>query len=123
MGQIQSGKIVGGHGDDGSSGSRDHADTATVVGERTAEKIKLPAMYSVVLLNDDFTPMDFVVQVLKKFFRKTDPEANEIMLRVHHEGRGVAGTYTYEVAEMKVDQVNVYSKRHRHPLKTVLEEC
>jgi ATP-dependent Clp protease adaptor protein ClpS len=90
--------------------------------EKTAEKLEVPAMYKVVLLNDDFTPMDFVVLVLKKFFKKNDPEANQIMLKVHQEGKGVAGTYSYEVAEMKVDQVNVYSRRHRHPLKTVLEE-
>jgi ATP-dependent Clp protease adaptor protein ClpS len=88
----------------------------------TQEKVKIPTMYKVVLLNDDFTPMDFVVHVLKKFFKKTDPEANEIMLKIHSEGKGIAGVYTYEIAEMKVDQVNNYSRRNRHPLKTVLEE-
>ena len=90
--------------------------------EKTSEKIKHPSMYRVILLNDDFTPMDFVVHVLKKFFKKTDPEANEIMLKVHNQGKGIAGVYPYEIAEMKVEQVNLYSKRHRHPLKTVLEE-
>jgi ATP-dependent Clp protease adaptor protein ClpS len=92
------------------------------ISEKTSEKIKHPSMYRVLLLNDDFTPMDFVVHVLKKFFKKTDPEANEIMLKVHTAGKGVAGVYTFEIAEMKVEQVNIYSKRHRHPLKTVSEE-
>lgn len=95
---------------------------STDVREQVREKVKLPSMYRVILLNDDFTPMDFVVHVLKKFFMKTDLEANDVMLKVHNEGRGIAGTYTYEIAEMKVDQVNAYSKRSRHPLKTVLEE-
>ncbi len=97
--------------------------TSHGVSTTTRQKVKTPSMHKVVLLNDDFSPMDFVVHVLKKFFRKTDPEANEIMLKVHSEGRGVAGIYSYEVAEMKVDQVNSYSKRNRHPLKTVLEEA
>ena len=90
--------------------------------EKTSQKAKRPTMYRVILLNDDFTPMDFVVHVLRKFFRKSDPEANEIMLKVHNDGKGIAGVYPYEIAEMKVEQVNAYSKRHRHPLKTVLEE-
>ncbi len=106
----------------GQGDSKSAGETGTIIREKPAEKLKLPTLYRVILLNDDFTPMDFVVHVLKKFFRKTDSEANEIMLKVHQEGKGIAGVYSYEVAEMKMDQVNVYSKRHRHPLKTVLEE-
>ncbi len=89
---------------------------------KTREKVKRPSMFKVLLLNDDFTPMDFVVHILKKFFQKNDPDANQIMLKVHQEGKGIAGIYSYEIAEMKVDQVNAYAKRHKHPLKAVLEE-
>lgn len=86
-------------------------------------KVKKPSMYKVVLLNDDFTPMDFVVHVLKKFFKKSDSEASRIMLQVHHQGSGVAGVFSHEIAESKVYLVNDYARHHEHPLKSVMEEA
>ena len=71
---------------------------------------------------DDFTPMDFVILVLKKFFMKTDPEASKVMLQVHTEGAGLAGVYTFEVAETKVYSVNEFSRRQKHPLKCTMEK-
>lgn len=85
-------------------------------------KTKTPSFYKVVLLNDDFTPMDFVVHVLQKFFQKTAEDAHQIMLQVHHQGAGVAGVFTYEIAETKVFLVNSYAKQNKHPLKAVLEK-
>lgn len=85
-------------------------------------KTKTPALYKVLLLNDDFTPMDFVILVLKKFFMKSESEATRIMLQVHNDGAGLAGIYTYEVAETKVYAVNEFSRRHRHPLKCIMEK-
>ena len=85
-------------------------------------KTRRPPLYRVVLLNDDFTPMDFVIQVLKKFFAKSDPEAHRVMLEVHERGAGLAGIYTYEVAETKVYSVNEFSRRHEHPLKCIMEK-
>jgi ATP-dependent Clp protease adaptor protein ClpS len=79
-------------------------------------------MYKVILLNDDYTPMDFVVLVLKRFFGKTEEEASKIMLDVHKKGSGIAGVYTLEVAEMKVMQANQFSQMNEHPLKSTLEE-
>ena len=81
-----------------------------------------PPLYKVVLLNDDFTPMDFVILILKKFFLKTDGEATRIMMAVHQEGAGLAGIYTFEVAETKVYTVNEFSRRHKHPLKCIMEK-
>lgn len=81
-----------------------------------------PKMYKVILLNDDYTPMDFVVLILKRFFGKSDQEAEKIMLDVHKKGAGVAGVFTLEVAEMKVMQANQYSKMNQHPLKCTFEE-
>ncbi len=95
-------------------------DTQSGVGVK--EKLTYPSMYKVLLLNDDFTPMDFVVFVLKKFFNKTEEEAHDIMLKVHSEGVGIAGIYPFEIAEMKSAQVNTYAKEHEHPLKSVIEK-
>ena len=81
-----------------------------------------PSMYKVILLNDDYTPMDFVVHVLTKFFRKSDIEASEIMLQVHNKGFGVAGVYTLEVAETKITHVNSYSQKSQFPLKCIMEK-
>lgn len=85
-------------------------------------KTAKPPLYKVVLLNDDFTPMDFVILILKKFFTKTEAEAGRIMLQVHQEGAGLAGIYTFEVAETKVYAVNEFSRRHKHPLKCTMEK-
>lgn len=81
-----------------------------------------PKMYKVILLNDDYTPMDFVILILKRFFGKSDQEAEKIMLDVHKKGAGVAGVYTLEVAEMKVMQSNQFAKMSQHPLKCTFEE-
>lgn len=81
-----------------------------------------PPMYQVILLNDDFTPMDFVVHVLEKFFSKDRQEATEIMLHVHRRGVGVCGVYTYEVAETKVGLVMDYARKHEHPLQCTMEK-
>lgn len=81
-----------------------------------------PTMYKVLLHNDDYTPMDFVVFVLKKFFNKSDIEAYQIMMDVHEKGLGLAGVYSFEIAETKVTQVNQFSKQNEYPLKTSLEE-
>jgi len=80
-------------------------------------------MYQVLLLNDDFTPMEFVVIVLQKFFSMNREKATDVMLRVHREGRGVCGVFTKEVAETKVEQVNGFSRMHQHPLQCVMEEA
>lgn len=83
-------------------------------------KVTRPPLYQVVLLNDDYTPMDFVILVLKSFFRKDETEAQKLMMQVHTQGAAVAGVYTFEVAETKVFQVNEFSRRHRHPLKCTM---
>ena len=89
---------------------------------RTRLKPKKPAMFRVLLLNDDFTPMDFVVHVLEKFFAKNRQEATEIMLHVHRRGVGVCGVYTYEVAETKVNLVMDYARKNEHPLQCTMEK-
>jgi ATP-dependent Clp protease adaptor protein ClpS len=94
----------------------------TVV-EKQASRVKPPPMYQVVLLNDDFTPMEFVVGVLQKFFGKGREQATQIMLKVHHEGRGVCGVYPRDLAASKVEQVSSYSRQHQHPLQCVMEEA
>lgn len=84
-------------------------------------KTKRPSLYRVLLLNDDYTPMEFVIHVLERYFHKTRDEATSIMLRVHHEGAGVGGVYTYEVAETKVMQVMEFARQSQHPLQCVME--
>lgn len=76
-----------------------------------------------VLLNDDYTPMDFVVEVLMRFFAMPQDRATQIMLHVHTKGKGVCGVYSYQIAETKVVQVNDYSRRHEHPLQCTMEEA
>ena len=85
--------------------------------------VETPRMYTVILLNDDYTPMDFVITVLRRFFNKNEEEANKIMLDVHEKGSGVAGVFTLEVAEMKVMQVNQFAQGNQHPLKCTLKEA
>ncbi|VEJ45049.1 ATP-dependent Clp protease adapter ClpS [Bartonella vinsonii] len=84
-------------------------------------KLQKPKLYRVLLLNDDYTPMDFVVFVLKNFFKKSFEEATRIMLHVHQNGVGECGTYSYEVAEMKVVQVRECARQNEHPLQCVME--
>lgn len=103
-------------GDDGGSGN------GTAVITRTKPKVKRPNLYRVLLLNDDYTPMEFVVLVLERFFRKTRDEATQIMLHVHQNGVGECGVYTYEVAETKVTQVMDFARQNQHPLQCVMEK-
>jgi ATP-dependent Clp protease adaptor protein ClpS len=86
-------------------------------------KLKPPPMYKVLLLNDDYTTMDFVVQVLQTFFEMNLDKATQIMLNVHHQGIGVCGVYTYDIAETKTQQVNEYSRSNGHPLLCTMEEA
>ena len=88
----------------------------------TLDRVSIPKLYKVLLLNDDYTPMDFVVLILKRFFGKTDEAATQIMLDVHKKGSGTAGVFTLETAEMKVMQVNQFARMNQHPLKATLEE-
>lgn len=89
---------------------------------KTRPKTQKPAMYKVLLLNDDYTPMEFVVQVLECIFGKNQIEAMQIMLHVHQKGVGVCGVYTYEVAETKVMQVMDAARRNQHPLQCIMEK-
>ena len=89
---------------------------------QTRPKTKKPSMYKVVLLNDDYTPMEFVVHILERFFNKTRQEATDVMLHVHRRGVGVCGVFTFEVAETKVAQVTAYARQHQHPLLCTMEE-
>ena len=89
---------------------------------RTKPKTKKPSMYKVLMLNDDYTPMEFVVYVLERFFRKSGDEATRIMLHVHQRGVGVCGVYSYEVAETKVTQVMDFARQNQHPLQCTLEK-
>ena len=90
--------------------------------EAKKAKVKLPPMYKVLLLNDDYTPMEFVVLVLQKFFGMSRERATQVMLKVHREGMGVCGVYPRDVALTKVQQVAGYSRKHQHPLQCVMEE-
>jgi len=99
----------------------ERSESGTVV-EKKASRTKPPPMYQVILLNDDFTPMEFVVGVLQKFFGKGREQATQIMLKVHREGIGVCGVYPKDVAATKVEQVKSYAKQHQHPLQCVMEE-
>ena len=110
--RMQSGEERG-----GSSGSR-----GTSVITRVQPKVKKPSLYRVLLLNDDYTPMEFVIHILERFFQKDREAATRIMLQVHNHGVGECGTYTYEVAETKVMQVMDFAREHQHPLQCVMEK-
>ena len=88
----------------------------------TKPKLQKPSLYRVLLLNDDYTPMEFVVYVLEQIFNKSREDATRIMLHVHHKGVGICGVYTYEVAETKVTQVMDFSRQHGHPLQCTMEK-
>ena len=90
--------------------------------EAKKAKVKLPPMYKVLLLNDDYTPMEFVVLVLQKFFGMSRERATQVMLKVHREGMGVCGVYPRDMATTKVQQVTAYAHKHQHPLQCVMEE-
>jgi len=90
--------------------------------EAKKSKLKPPPMFKVMLLNDDFTPMEFVVAVLQTFFSKNLEQATQIMLKVHREGMGVCGVYSHDVAVTKVEQVVAFARQYQHPLQCVMEE-
>lgn len=89
---------------------------------KTRTRTQKPAMYKVLMLNDDYTPMEFVIQVLEQFFSKNQDEATQIMLHVHQKGVGVCGVFTYEVAETKVNQTMDMARQHQHPLQCTIEK-
>jgi len=89
--------------------------------EQTRPKVAQPSLYKVVLLNDDYTPMEFVIDILAHFFNHDEDQATQIMLAVHTQGKGVCGTYTKDVAETKAMQVNQFSRQHKHPLLCEVE--
>jgi ATP-dependent Clp protease adaptor protein ClpS len=97
-------------------------DRQTGVATRTRAKTKKPSLYRVVMLNDDFTPMEFVIEVLMRIFNKSPEEATQIMLHVHQNGVGVCGVFTFEVAETKVAQVMDLARRAQHPLQCTMEK-
>jgi len=96
--------------------------STTGVATKTRPKTKRPSLYKVLLLNDDYTPMEFVVHILERFFNKARDEAVQIMLHVHRHGVGICGVFTFEVAETKVAQVIEFSRRHQHPLQCTMEK-
>ena len=96
--------------------------TSTGIIVKTKPKTKKPSMYKVLMLNDDYTPMEFVVLVLQRFFSMSIEDATRVMLQVHQQGVAVCGVFTYEVAETKVTQVMDYARKHQHPLQCVMEK-
>ncbi len=108
-----------GDGDDGGGG---HSRDDTVIERRTRTKLKRPPLYKVILLNDDYTPMEFVVELLKVVFHKPHAEATRIMLHVHQNGMGIAGIYPFEIAETKVRTVEELARQNQYPLKCVMEK-
>jgi ATP-dependent Clp protease adaptor protein ClpS len=115
-GRKDDGRTDGGRTD----GGGDSPNTGVVVKARP--KTRKPAMYKVLMLNDDYTPMEFVVHVLERFFQKSREEATRIMLHVHRRGVGVCGVFTYEVAETKVTQVMDLARQNQHPLQCTIEK-
>ncbi|MFO0334056.1 MAG: ATP-dependent Clp protease adapter ClpS [Pseudomonadota bacterium] len=109
--------LRGGVPDDGRAGGG----TGLVV-EEQSPRLKRPPLYQVVLLNDDYTPMEFVVDVLQRIFGMDRVKATRVMLEVHTKGKGVCGVYTFEIAETKVAQVTAYARQHQHPLLCTMEE-
>ena len=105
------------HGADGGNGA------SAGVATRTRSATAKPSLYKVLLLNDDYTPMEFVVHVLQRFFRMGLEDATRVMLHVHQRGVGVCGVFTYEVAETKVSQVMDFAREHQHPLQCTMEKA
>ncbi|MEP4888775.1 MAG: ATP-dependent Clp protease adapter ClpS [Aliiglaciecola sp.] len=91
--------------------------------EAVKKKVEPPPMYKVLINNDDYTPMDFVIEVLMRFFNMDAEKANQLMLTVHYRGRAVCGVYTAQIAETKVMQVNQYARKHQHPLMCSMEQA
>ena len=101
----------------------EHEGQTGLMVEEAAPETKQPPLFSVVLLNDDYTPMEFVVDVLERFFRMDRETATRVMLEVHMKGKGVCGVFTFEIAETKVAQVMTYSRDNQHPLMCTLEQA
>jgi len=116
------GPTRGGAGSGNGGDDRDGRGIGTGIVTKTRPKTKKPSLYKVLLLNDDYTPMEFVVHVLERFFSKPREEAVQIMLHVHRHGVGICGVYTFEVAETKVAQVIELARRHQHPLQCTMEK-
>ncbi len=106
----------------GKNGNSEDGEGKTGLVTKTRPKTKKPSLYKVLLLNDDYTPMEFVVHVLERFFHKNRDEATKIMLHVHQKGVGVCGVFTYEVAETKVAHVMDLSRQNQHPLQCRMEK-
>jgi ATP-dependent Clp protease adaptor protein ClpS len=102
--------------------SGDNPGAGAAVITRTRTQTKRPNMYRVLLLNDDYTPMEFVIAILQSFFNKNSEEATQIMLHVHHNGVGECGVFTYEIAETKVAQVMDHARKNQHPLQCIMEK-
>lgn len=100
-----------------------HDQESSLATQEARPRLKRPPLYRVILLNDDFTPMEFVVEVLKQFFGMNEEKATQIMLHVHTRGVGVCGVFSRDVAETKVRQVNDYSHQHQHPLLCTMDEA
>jgi ATP-dependent Clp protease adaptor protein ClpS len=111
---------MAGNGDDKKRKSDDGTGTSVIT--KTKPQTKRPSLYRVLILNDDYTPMEFVVHVIERFFNKDRDAATQIMLHVHHHGIGECGIFTYEVAETKVTQVMDFARKHQHPLQCVMEK-
>jgi ATP-dependent Clp protease adaptor protein ClpS len=112
-------RLLMGNGENRSNGP---SGPATSVITKVKPKTKRPNLYRVLILNDDYTPMEFVVHVLEKFFQKDVEAATKIMLHVHHHGIGECGVFTYEIAETKVTQVMDFARKNQHPLQCVMEK-
>ena len=119
---IASTKMTSGDDDHGGNSGNNGSDNDTNVITKTKPKVKKPSLYRVLLLNDDFTPMEFVVEVLARFFQMNLESATQVMLHVHQNGVGECGVYTYEVAETKVTQVMDHARKNQHPLQCVMEK-
>ncbi len=102
---------------------KEELDNQEVLEEDVVEQYQKPPMYNVILLNDDYTPMDFVITVLRKFFNMNEEKATDVMLDIHYKGKGRCGTYTAEVAETKVSQVSSFALENQHPLKCTMEKA
>jgi ATP-dependent Clp protease adaptor protein ClpS len=107
----------------GKSGSPDDEGTGVGIATKTRERTKKPSLYKVLMLNDDYTPMEFVVLVLQRFFKMSLEDATRVMLHVHQKGVGICGVFTYEVAETKVSQVTDFARENQHPLQCTLEKA
>ncbi len=112
-----------GYGEEMSAGKPiDDDDPATGIVVKSRPKTKKPSLYKVLMLNDDYTPMEFVVHILERFFAMNQEEATRIMLHVHQRGVGICGVFTYEVAETKVNQVMEVARKNQHPLQCTVEK-